>query len=92
MSSNKIDLKEIRQKLGLNQSQFWTPLGVTQSGGSRYENDRNVPAPVESLATIAYGTNAQFFKEVQRLRPNFLKDLAKYKPDALREHLEASKG
>ena len=92
MSSNKIDLKEIRKKLGLNQSQFWATLGVTQSGGSRYENDRNIPAPVESLATIAYGTNAQLYKELQRLRPNFLKDLAKYKPDALREHLEASKG
>ena len=91
MSSNKIDLKEIRKKLGLNQSQFWTTLGVTQSGGSRYENDRNIPAPVESLATIAYGTNAQLYKELQRLRPNFLKDLAKYKPDALREHLEAVK-
>ena len=89
MSNNtKPDLKAIRQKLSMNQSQFWQPLGVTQSGGSRYESDRNMPKPVETLVTIAYGTPAQFFKELQRLRPDFAKDLAKYKPDALREHLE----
>lgn len=34
------------KKLGLNQSQFWQPFGVTQSGGSRYETNRNSPAPV----------------------------------------------
>lgn len=92
MSSDKFDLKEMRKKRGMNQSNFWAPLGVTQSGGSRYESGRNTPDPVESLVTIAYGTPAQFFKEVQRLRPDFLKDLAKYKPDALREHLETAKG
>ena len=29
--------REIRQRLRLNQEQFWTRIGVTQSGGSRYE-------------------------------------------------------
>ena len=93
MSNNtKPDLKAIRQKRGMNQSQFWQPLGVTQSGGSRYESERDMPKPVGSLVTIAYGTPAQLFKELQRLRPDFVKDLAKYKPDALREHLETAKG
>ena len=91
MSTDKFDLKEMRKKRGMNQSNFWAPLGVTQSGGSRYESDRNIPAPVESLVTIAYGTPAQFFKELQRLRPDFVKDLAKYKPEAFREHLPAAK-
>ena len=91
MSSDKFDLKAIRQKRSMNQSQFWQPLGVTQSGGSRYESDRNLPKPVESLVTIAYGTPAQLFKELQRLRPDFVKDLAKYKPEAFREHLPAAK-
>ena len=91
MSSDKFDLKEMRKKRGMNQSNFWVPLGVTQSGGSRYESDRNIPAPVESLVTIAYGTPAQLFKELQRLRPDFVKDLAKYKPDNFREHLPAAK-
>ena len=89
MSSDKFDLKEMRKKREMNQSNFWAPLGVTQSGGSRYESDRNLPKPVESLVTIAYGTPAQLFKELQRLRPDFVKDLAKYKPDNFREHLES---
>ena len=29
--------REIRRRLGLNQEQFWTQIGVTQSGGSRYD-------------------------------------------------------
>ena len=91
MSSDKFDLKEMRKKREMNQSNFWAPLGVTQSGGSRYESDRNLPKPVESLVTIAYGTPAQLFKELQRLRPDFVKDLAKYKPDNFREHLPAAK-
>ena len=92
MSSDKFDLKEMRKKREMNQSNFWAPLGVTQSGGSRYESDRNLPKPVESLVTIAYGTPAQLFKELQRLRPDFVKDLAKYKPEAFREHLNTAKG
>ena len=31
--------REIRRRLGMNQEQFWTQIGVTQSGGSRYELD-----------------------------------------------------
>jgi DNA-binding XRE family transcriptional regulator len=45
----KIDAREIRHKLGLNQQQFWSTLGVTQSGGSRYESGRNMPKPVREL-------------------------------------------
>ena len=37
MASNH---KVIRVKAGLNQSQFWSRIGVTQSGGSRYESGR----------------------------------------------------
>ena len=29
--------RDIRRKLGLNQHDFWSKVGVTQSGGSRYE-------------------------------------------------------
>ena len=38
--------REIRRRLGLNQEQFWTQIGVTQSGGSRYESGREMPKPV----------------------------------------------
>ena len=54
-NDNKPDLKAIRQKRGMNQSQFWQPLGVTQSGGSRYESGRNIPKPVRLLLAIAHG-------------------------------------
>ena len=32
----KFDARSIRMSLGLNQDEFWTRIGVTQSGGSRY--------------------------------------------------------
>lgn len=49
-----------RKAEGLNQSDFWKPLGVTQSGGSRYEAGRNIPAPVRKLIYLIYvaGINA----------------------------------
>lgn len=52
--SNAINVGELRRKLGLNQHQFWSPIGVTQSGGSRYENERNMPKPVRELVRLAY--------------------------------------
>jgi len=50
----KIDAREIRRKLGLNQSQFWSKIGVTQSGGSRYESGRNMPRPVQTLLNLVH--------------------------------------
>ena len=50
----KIDAREIRRKLGLNQQQFWSALGVTQSGGSRYESGRNMPRPVRELLRLVH--------------------------------------
>jgi transcriptional regulator with XRE-family HTH domain len=46
--------REIRKKLGLNQQEFWTRIGVTQSGGSRYESGRNMPRPVKELLRLVY--------------------------------------
>lgn len=46
--------REIRKKLGLNQQEFWTKIGVTQSGGSRYESGRNMPKPVKELLRLVY--------------------------------------
>lgn len=50
----KIDAREIRRKLGMNQQQFWSKLGVTQSGGSRYESGRNMPRPVQQLLRLVH--------------------------------------
>ena len=44
--------REIRRRLGLNQEQFWTQIGVTQSGGSRYESGREMPKPVRELLRL----------------------------------------
>jgi len=50
----KIEAREIRRKLGLNQQQFWSKIGVTQSGGSRYESGRNMPKPVRELLRLVH--------------------------------------
>jgi len=62
------DPRIMRIKLRRNQSQFWTPLGVTQSGGSRYESGRKLPAPVGLLLTIAYGSEKEAAALVAKLR------------------------
>ena len=46
--------REIRLRLGLNQQEFWTQIGVTQSGGSRYESGRNMPKPVRELLRLVH--------------------------------------
>lgn len=42
-------LRAMRKLTGLNQQEYWTRYGVTQSGGSRYESGRNVPKPAAML-------------------------------------------
>jgi len=54
-SFEKIDnIRDIRKKLGLNQMDFWSRIGVTQSGGSRYESGRNMPKPVRELLRLVH--------------------------------------
>lgn len=48
------NLSEIRRKLRLSQYDFWNKVGVTQSGGSRYENGRNMPKPVRELIRLVH--------------------------------------
>jgi DNA-binding transcriptional regulator YiaG len=51
----KLDFSNIadaRKKEGLNQLDFWTRYGVTQSGGSRYESGRNIPKPLRALIAL----------------------------------------
>lgn len=53
------EVRALRQKLGLNQSDFWAPFQTTQSGGSRYESGREIPDPVQVLLNIAFNTDAK---------------------------------
>lgn len=50
----KVDPHYLRTKLALNQTAFWTRIGVTQSGGPRYENGRPMPTPVRILLGAVY--------------------------------------
>jgi transcriptional regulator with XRE-family HTH domain len=51
----KIDVAVLREKSGLNQTEFWERIGITQSGGSRYESgDRQMPQPVLTLLRAIY--------------------------------------
>jgi transcriptional regulator with XRE-family HTH domain len=48
------DPRTVREKAGLNQQEFWTKIGVTQSGGSRYESGRQMPKPVRELLRLVH--------------------------------------
>ncbi len=61
-----------RRKFGINQQQFWSKLGVTQSGGSRYESGRDIPLPVLLLLHIAYAPDRKSQNLVDYLRGNEL--------------------
>ena len=56
MKTNSKTLKprNIRKQLGVNQQQFWSKVGVTQSAGSRYEGGRAMPKPVRELVRLVH--------------------------------------
>ena len=66
--STSAEIKAFRRKHGMNQSAFWGRIGVTQSGGSRYESERNIPVPVQLLLHIAYATDDRSNRLVDHLR------------------------
>ena len=63
MFSDSAEIRAFRKRHGMNQLEFWEPLGITQSGGSRYETGRNIPDPVRLLLHLAYAPDDR----VQRL-------------------------
>lgn len=46
--------KQLREAAGLTQKDFWTQFGVTQSGGSRYEQGQQIPKPLRILIFASY--------------------------------------
>ena len=46
--------RQIRSRLSMNQQEFWARIGVTQSGGSRYESGRKMPKPVRELLRLVH--------------------------------------
>ncbi|MEK7614059.1 MAG: transcriptional regulator [Patescibacteria group bacterium] len=57
-------VKRLRRELKTNQADFWATVGVTQSGGSRYESGREIPKPVRALVRIVH---------IWKLTPNVLR-------------------
>jgi transcriptional regulator with XRE-family HTH domain len=54
-----MNVKRMRKESTLTQEEFWGRIGISQSGGSRYERGRNVPEPVRILLTLAYGSDRE---------------------------------
>lgn len=77
--------RDIRKKLGINQIDFWSKIGVTQSGGSRYESGRNMPKPVRELLRLVYveqvplasvnGTDLRVAEYLRQSKPGLYKQL-----------------
>lgn len=70
-----VDPRELRRKLEMNQTDFWAKLGVTQSAGSRYENESTAPASVRKLLELAYGKNPLY--DLAQLRGTTPSELVK---------------
>ena len=91
--------REIRRRLGLNQEQFWTQIGVTQSGGSRYESGREMPKPVRELLRLVHVEQIDL-SQVKRVDFEIISYLKSTHPDLYRtlrravksRHPEASEG
>jgi len=93
-ANDKVDAREIRRKLGMNQQQFWAKLGVTQSGGSRYESGRNMPRPVQHLLRLVHveqidiqkikRDDYEVIEYLRSVKPSLLKDLKKDAKAALK--------
>lgn len=83
--------REIRRRLGLNQEQFWTQIGVTQSGGSRYESGREMPKPVRELLRLVHVEQIDL-SQVKRVDFEIISYLKSSHPDLYRTLRRAVKG
>ncbi|WP_410498033.1 helix-turn-helix domain-containing protein [Chitinibacter sp. S2-10] len=68
--------KLIRKTLGMNQFEFWNRIGVTQSGGSRYESGRTMPKPVRELLRLVHieGIDLATLKREEIMVLNYLRE------------------
>jgi transcriptional regulator with XRE-family HTH domain len=82
--------KDIRRKLGLNQQEFWTKIGVTQSGGSRYESGREMPKPVQELLRLVHVEKLDLTR-VKKEDFEVIEYLKQAEPDLFRNLKKAAK-
>lgn len=79
--------REIRRRLRMNQQEFWSRIGVTQSGGSRYESGRTMPKPVRELLRLVHiegialerarGTDFEVVSYLKKANPKLYTSLRK---------------
>ena len=84
------DPRAIRQRLGLNQQDFWGQIGVTQSGGSRYESGREMPKPVRELLRLVHVEQVDL-SQVKRVDFEIISHLKTAHPDLYRSLRRAVK-
>jgi transcriptional regulator with XRE-family HTH domain len=82
--------REIRRRLGMNQEQFWTQIGVTQSGGSRYESGREMPRPVKELLRLVHVEQIDL-SQVKRVDFEIISYLKESHPDLYRSLRRAAR-
>ena len=75
----------------MNQEQFWTQIGVTQSGGSRYESGREMPRPVKELLRLVHVEQIDL-SQVKRVDFEIISYLKDSHPDLYRNLRRAVKG
>ena len=62
-----VEAHDMRVKAGTNQTGFWSRVGITQSGGSRYETGAcSIPEPVAMLLDLVYTSKGP--KLLEKLR------------------------
>ena len=82
--------RKIRAQLGLNQSEFWTSIGVTQSGGSRYEAGRSMPKPVLVLLQLVHVERIDLSK-LRKIDLEILRGLKSQHPEIYRSLRKGSR-
>lgn len=87
------DYKTLRTQLRMNQHEFWNRIGITQSGGSRYESGRNVPNTTQTAIDLAYGKPNQALAKLAELRGVSVEELiAAVTPKKAKELTDAEGG
>jgi len=74
----------------MNQEQFWTQIGVTQSGGSRYESGREMPRPVKELLRLVHVEQIDL-SQVKRIDFEIISYLKEAHPDLYRSLRRAAR-
>jgi len=61
----QIGARQVRRRVGMKQKRFWSRLGVSQSGGSRYESGHGMPPEVTQLLRLVHVEVLAYQKEQQ---------------------------